>query len=258
MQIHILASGSTGNSILVEMGDRRLLVDAGISCRRIERGLAAVGMQVGDLDGVLITHEHHDHIKGVPVLVRKHRVPIYARPATWQGMPDGDKIPTECRREIGEKLEFGSLQVVPFPISHDAADPVGYKFYHQNLKWVVATDLGMINRPLAEALAYSDLAVLESNHDLEMLQTGPYPHFLKQRIRGQKGHLSNHEAGYLLARIPKVRCMKVFLAHLSQQNNLPHLAERTVTDVLRSHDCAVGKDIMLYRTYPDRIVSLVR
>ena len=257
MQIHILASGSTGNAVLVEMGGRKILVDAGISCRRIERGLAAVGVTVGDLDGILITHEHSDHIKGVPVLVKKHRVPVYARRATWACMTVAHSLPRECRREIGDKIDFGALQVIPFPISHDAVDPVGYGFYYKDYKWVVATDLGMITRSVAEAVAYADVAVLESNHDPQMLQTGPYPYYLKQRIRGKQGHLSNYEAGYLLARIPRVRHMQVFLAHLSQHNNLPQLAERTVSDVLHDHNCAVGEVVVLHRTFPDRTVSLV-
>jgi len=258
MQIHILASGSTGNAVLVEMGGRKILVDAGISCRRIERGLAAVGTAVGDLDGVLITHEHSDHIKGIPVLVRKHGVPVYARPAAWACMTEAHNLPRECRREIGDKIDFGPLQVAPFTVSHDAVDPVGFSFHYKNNKWVVATDLGMITRSVAEALAYANVAVLESNHDPQMLQTGPYPYYLKQRIKGKQGHLSNYEAGYLLAKIPRVRHMQVFLAHLSQHNNLPHLAERTVSDVLHDYDCAVGEDVILHRTFPDRTVSLIK
>ena len=257
MQIHILASGSTGNAVLLEMCGCKVLVDAGISCRRIERGLAAVGLAVCDLDGVLITHEHSDHVKGVPVLVKKHRVPVYARPATWNYMREAEKIPRECRRDIGVKIDFGPLQVVPFPVSHDAVDPVGFCFYYKEQKWVVATDFGMITRSVAEALAYADVAVLESNHDPEMLQAGPYPLYLKQRIIGKRGHLSNNDAGILLAKIPRVQNMQVFLAHLSQHNNLPHLAERTVCDVLRHHDCAVGEDVILHCTHPDRTTSLV-
>lgn len=258
MEIHILASGSTGNTILVEMGNIKILVDAGISCRRIERGLAALGIRAGDLDGVLITHEHVDHIKGVPVMAKKHRLPIFARPGVWDTMPERDKIPSECRREIGDQIDIGAVKVIPFPISHDAVDPVGYTFFYKNFKWTVATDLGIVTRPVMEALAYSDVAVLESNHDVEMLQTGPYPSFLKQRIRGKRGHLSNHDAGILLARTPRSRNMQVFLAHLSQQNNHPQLAEQTVTNLLLANGCAVGEDIVLHRTYPDSIASLVK
>jgi phosphoribosyl 1,2-cyclic phosphodiesterase len=258
MQLHILASGSTGNAVLIEMGGRKLLIDAGISNRRIERGLTAAGIQIADLDGVLITHEHSDHIKGIQVLVKRHHLPVYARPATWAAMPGQDKIPRELRRELGESLDMGGLKIVPFPISHDAVDPVGFCFYYKNIKWVLATDLGIVTRGVAEALAYADVAILESNHDLEMLKTGPYPSFLKQRIKGKQGHLSNHDAGQILAHIPRQRAMQVFLAHLSQQNNHPQLAERTVSDVLCSCGCEVGEDIILHRTYPDRMVSLIK
>lgn len=258
MQLHILASGSTGNSILIELGGRKLLVDAGVSARRIERGLAGVGIQVSDLDGMLITHEHTDHIKGMEILVKRYRLPVYARSATWDSMPGKDRIPQECRRELGERLNIGAVKIEPFPISHDAADPVGFCFYYKNVKWVIATDLGVITPSAAGALAYADVAVLESNHDLEMLQTGPYPYFLKQRIRGKQGHLSNHDAGQVLADIPRQGVMEVFLAHLSQQNNRPHLAEGTVRRILQKNGCGVGEEIILHRTYPDLTASLVK
>lgn len=258
MQLHILASGSTGNAVLIEMGGRKILIDAGISARRIERGLSEVGIQLSNLDGILITHEHSDHIKGIEVLVRKHHLPVYARPATWGAMRGRDKIPREYRRELGDSLDVGAIKIVPFAISHDAADPVGFCFYYQQTKWVLATDLGVVTRSVEEALAYADVAILESNHDVEMLQAGPYPQFLKQRIKSSVGHLSNHDAGQLLARTPRQRVMQVFLAHLSQQNNLPPLAERTVREVLEKSDCAVGEEIILNRTYPDCTISLVK
>lgn len=258
MQLHVLASGSTGNAVLIELGGRKLLIDAGISARRIERGLAEVGIQVAELDGVLLTHEHSDHIKGIPVLVKRHRVPVYARPATWDAMPGQAKIPSECRRDLGDSLDMGPVKIVPFPTSHDAADPVGFCFYYKDIKWVLATDLGVVTRQVAEALSYAEVAVLESNHDVEMLQSGPYPYFLKQRIRGTKGHLSNHEAGQILAYVPRPPVMQVFLAHLSQHNNHPHLAERTVREVLNLKGCMVGEEIILNRTYPDCTSSLIK
>jgi phosphoribosyl 1,2-cyclic phosphodiesterase len=258
MQLHVLASGSAGNAVLIELGGRKLLIDAGISARRIERGLAGVGLQVADLDGVLITHEHSDHIQGIPVLVKRHGVSVYARPATWAAMPGQEKIPAECRRELGNSLNVGAVKIVPFPTSHDAADPVGFCFYYKNIKWIVATDLGVVTRQVAEALSYADVAVLESNHDVEMLQTGPYPYFLKQRIQGKTGHLSNHEAGQILAQISRPRVMQVFLAHLSQHNNHPLLAERTVSEVLQLKGCMVGEEIILHRTYPDCTSSLIK
>jgi len=258
MQLHILASGSTGNAVLIELGGRKLLIDAGISARRIEHGLNDVGIQLADLDGVLITHEHSDHVKGIPVLVKRHNLPIYARSATWEALPGNDKIPRECRRELRDSLDFGPVKVVPFATSHDAADPVGFCFYYQNIKWVLATDLGIVTRTVAQALANADVAVLESNHDVEMLRVGPYPAFLKQRIKGKQGHLSNHDAGQILAHIPRQRVMQVFLAHLSQHNNHPRLAEKTVSQVLQNYGCEVGEEIVLHRTYPNCTASLVK
>lgn len=257
MQIHIIASGSTGNAALMLFGNRKILIDAGISARRIEQGLAAVGTHPADLDAILITHEHSDHVKGIQVLTKRHRVPVYTRPATWEAIPGGDKIPGDCRRDLGEYLDMGPVKIVPFATSHDAVDPVGFCLYYRNTKWVLATDLGEVTPGISEALAYADLAILESNHDPEMLQTGPYPAFLKQRIRSRQGHLSNQQAGQILAQIPRQNVMQVFLAHLSQQNNHPHLAERTVSEVLHRSGCGVGRDIILHRTYPDRTSSLI-
>jgi len=257
MQVHILASGSTGNAALVELGGKKLLIDAGISARRIERGLAGVGIHAADLDGVLITHEHSDHVKGIEVFTKKFRIPVYARPATWAGIPGHEQIPVVCRKELGDALDIGPVKILPFPTSHDANDPIGFCLHYKHLKWVLATDLGEITKVTAEALAYADLAILESNHDPEMLRHGPYPAFLKQRIRGRHGHLSNHEAGQILSLIARRPLMQVFLAHLSQQNNHPELAEKTVADVLRRNGCGVGEDIILHRTYPDRTSSLV-
>ncbi|MDD4802593.1 MAG: MBL fold metallo-hydrolase [Syntrophomonas sp.] len=258
MQLHILASGSTGNAIFIEMGGRKILVDAGISARRIERGLSEVGIPINSLDGVVITHEHSDHIKGIEVLVKRHRMPVYARPATWEGIPCRDKIPLECRRELGDSLDMGAVKVVPFAISHDARDPVGFCFYYQQTKWVVATDLGVITSTVEKALSYADVAILESNHDIQMLQNGPYPQFLKQRIKSRLGHLSNHDAGHILTCTSRPPLMHVFLAHLSQNNNLPSLAENTVKKVLQEGGCAVGDEIILHRTYPDRTVSMIK
>jgi phosphoribosyl 1,2-cyclic phosphodiesterase len=258
MQIHILASGSTGNAVLIEMGGRKILIDAGISARRIERGLSEVGIQVANLDGVLITHEHSDHIKGIEILVRKHHVPVYARPATWGAMRNRDRIDREYRRDLGDSLDIGAMKVVPFAISHDAVDPIGFCFYYQQTKWVLATDLGVVTQSVEDALAYADVAILESNHDVDMLQAGPYPQFLKQRIKGKLGHLSNHDAGQILARTPRQPVMQVFLAHLSQKNNQPQLAERTVRKVLQDCGCGVGEEIILHRTYPHCTTSLVK
>lgn len=258
MQIHILASGSTGNAVFLELGGTRLLIDAGISCRRIERGLNEVGSSVEELDAILITHEHTDHIKGLDVLVRKHCIPVYARSRTWEMIRFRDRLPLDCCQELGRDLELGNTYIEAFATSHDAVEPVGFCFYYQQMKWVVATDLGFVSDGVGKALQNADLVVLESNHDPEMLRNGPYPEFLKQRIRSKKGHLSNHDAAQALAKTNCRTGAHVFLAHLSQKNNRIDVAASTVNDILRQHGCDVGHDIQLHPTYPDRIVSLVK
>lgn len=256
MQIHILASGSTGNAIYLNMGNTHLLVDAGISTRRVERGLAELGVRVSDLDGVLITHEHQDHIRGLEVLLKKYRLPVYTRRATWEAIPGWQAFPQESWRRVTREFSIKDVDVETFRISHDAADPVGFCFYHARRKWVIATDLGVINPAAEKALAWADLVVLEANHDLDMLANGPYPRFLKQRILGQQGHLSNLAAGEVLGRIPRRDRMEVFLAHLSQHNNRPELARETVSKLLGDKGCQVGEEVALHLTYPDQRCGL--
>lgn len=257
MQIHILASGSTGNAVLVQMGSTKILVDVGISNRRIEKGLGDLGIRISDLNGILITHEHSDHINGLDVLVRKHKIPVYTRSRTWQKINCMNRLPAQCIKEIDNSFTLGEVDIVPFSISHDAADPVGYSFYQGRRKIVVATDLGTATPTLETALACADLMVLESNHDVDMLENGPYPQFLKRRISGSQGHLSNWEAGQVLARIAHKTGTRVMLAHLSQQNNRPFLAQQTVRDALTKAGMNVGKEIVLYPTFPERTASLV-
>lgn len=255
MQVHILASGSTGNSVLVELGGKKILIDAGISARRIEQGLAGVGVKAGDLDCVLITHEHIDHIKGLDVFIRRHGIPVYTRPGTWEAIPCRCKLPAQCCCDIYENIDIGPVRIETFPISHDANDPVGFCFYWNQIKWTLATDLGIVTPEVKSALAHASVAILESNHDVDMLRTGPYPPFLKQRIKGIKGHLSNLDAARLLAYAGHEGPMQVFLAHLSKQNNTPSLAENTVSGFLTEEGYEVGRDIVLHRTHADRIAS---
>jgi phosphoribosyl 1,2-cyclic phosphodiesterase len=255
MQVHILASGSTGNVALFKFGNTRILVDVGISTRRIENKLALLGVKAGDLDGVIITHEHTDHIKGLDVFIRRYRLPVFARGATWEAIPCRGKLPAECCNIIDKEFCIGKVGVEAFSIPHDAADPVGFAFHYRQKKWVMATDIGMITENILKALTGADLAVLESNHDREMLINGPYPRFLKQRIMGRYGHLSNHDAASILERIAPQQQMQVFLAHLSQQNNNPNLAYNTVSQFLAHKGCNPGEDIKLHLTYPDAITS---
>jgi phosphoribosyl 1,2-cyclic phosphodiesterase len=259
MQIHVLASGSTGNATFIKMGDAKFLVDAGISARRIKQSLASVGVAVEELDGVLVTHEHRDHVCGLPTLTKKYRLPVFARPAAWNAMETEGVcrgMATECRRDLGDSLDIGGVKVEPFSISHDAADPVGFSFFHRQTKCSVATDLGFVTDTVKKALALSDCMVLEANHDVDMLQRGSYPWFLKKRIMSNRGHLANTDAGWTLARLDRKNNCHVFLAHLSQENNRPELAEQTVTDILKEQGCRIGTELTVSVTYPDRTASL--
>lgn len=254
MQVHVLASGSTGNAVFLNFGETNILVDAGISTRRIKLGLASIGADIASLDAVLVTHEHRDHICGLPTLTKKYRVPVYARPATLEAMYCRSVLPDECCRILDDSLNIGAVKIEPFSISHDAADPVGFNFFSKTVKCSVATDLGFATDTVKKALRLSDIMVLEANHDIDMLKNGSYPWYLKKRILSNRGHLSNNDAGWLLARLARRSRTKVMLAHLSQENNRPELAEKTVSDILVEEQCR--QEIDLQMTYPDRIASL--
>ena len=233
MRLCSIASGSSGNCIYVGSEATHLLVDAGISGKRTESGLKELGLTGRDIDGILITHEHADHINGLGVLARKYEIPIYATSGTIRAIKNtsglGD-LDGELFHEVWEdkKLILKDLTVNPMHISHDAAQPVGYRISYGNRKVAVCTDLGIYNDYTVECLKGMDAVLLEANHDVNMLQVGPYPYYLKQRILGEKGHLSNENSGRLLCRILHDRLQTVLLGHLSKENNLPELAYESV------------------------------
>lgn len=239
MQVHVLASGSKGNSTYVQIGATKLLVDAGISARRIKASLANIGVAIEELNGILITHEHRDHINGLPTLTKKYKLPIYTRPDTFRSMACRSEIADECCNAIGDKLGIGGLKIESFNISHDAADPVGFCIYGRDVKCTVATDLGFVTSSVQKALDNSDVLVLEANHDVDLVKNGAYPQYLKQRILGNRGHLSNVDAAWALVRMQKQKHMKVFLAHLSEENNLPSIARETVNKIVNEQGCEI-------------------
>ena len=255
MQLHILASGSTGNAIFLEIGGAKILVDAGISARRIEKGLRAVGVEPAALDAILVTHEHSDHVSGLPVFTRKFKAPVYARRRTWDAFQPTHYVEADYRRELGTRLDIGGVRIEPFAISHDAAEPVGYSICCGDLKCVVATDMGCVSERVEQDIAFADVMVFESNHDVAMLRSGPYPEYLKKRILGTRGHLSNLETGRCLARMGKKSGMHVFLAHLSQHNNCPELALSTVEKVLEQQGTRLDQDLFLHLAHPCDTVS---
>lgn len=231
MRVSVLASGSKGNSIFVEMDDTRLLVDAGVGVRRIERALTELSVSLDSLDAVFVTHEHSDHVAGLRTLLKHTDAPIYARPGTIRAIAGGcEDLPEERFLAVHDAVEVGQLHVSAFDIPHDAVDPVGYEITGSR-KCTVATDLGFVTDTVRSAMEGADVLVFEANHDRKMLRQGPYPWPLKQRILGCRGHLANDEAGRAIASL-RARPKKIVLAHLSETNNRPAIAEETVNHVL--------------------------
>lgn len=233
MRLVSIASGSSGNCIYVGSENTHMLVDAGISNKRIEQGLNEIGVKGDELDGIVITHEHSDHTKGLGVLARKYGVPIYGTRETLDEiskMKYLGEYPPELLKAIQPDVDFylGDLEVKPFRIDHDAANPVAYRIQHGKKSVAVATDMGHYTQYVIEHLQGLDALLLESNHDVKMLETGPYPYHLKRRILGDHGHLSNENAGRLLGHILHDRLKYILLGHLSKENNYEELAYETV------------------------------
>lgn len=242
-----LASGSSGNCLLVDDGETRLLVDAGISCRRICKALRELGVEPGALSGILITHEHSDHISGLTTLTKQFRLPVYASQGTARQLCYRIAFLEEVIRPFsaGASLALGSLEARSFPTSHDAADSVGYTFTDGTYKLAVATDLGVVTDVVYEQIRGAHLALVEANHDVEWLLSGPYPYYLKQRILGEKGHLSNEAGAQLACSAVASGAHTVILAHLSKENNTPQRAFDTVHAALTRQGAAVGRDVIL-------------
>lgn len=233
MRLCSIASGSSGNCIYVGSECAHVLVDIGISGKKMETGLNSLELTGRDIDGILITHEHSDHIKGLGVIARRYGIPIYATGGTVDAMVRSGslgKIPEGIFHEIREDEPFliKDLKVKPFTISHDAAQPVGYRLECGAHSVGIATDLGEYNDYIIENLQDLDALLLEANHDIRMLQVGKYPYYLKQRILGDRGHLSNENAGRLLCRLLHDNMKAIFLGHLSRENNYEELAYETV------------------------------
>ena len=238
LQVSILASGSKGNSVYVELDGVRLLVDAGISAARITKGLRARGIDPQSIDAVLVTHEHIDHVRGLKTLAKQYHLPILATRGTLAGI-DGGAAFEDDMRSISDAFMIGNVTVQPFATSHDAAEPCGFRIEGSHC-CTVATDLGVVTDTVQDAMEGADVLVLEANHDADLLRQGSYPWPLKRRILSNRGHLANGDAAWALTRMKK-HPRKVYLAHLSEENNRPALARDTVHDILAS--CGMTLDI---------------
>ncbi len=258
MQFSPLYSGSSGNCSLITAGRTKVLVDAGMTGRAIETALAQVSVTARELSAIVVTHEHIDHIKSVGVLARRYDLPVYANEGTWKAMAEQvGGIGTGNLRTFvtGQDFYIGDLNITPFPISHDAAEPVGYTFFHRGAELVYMTDTGCVTEALRERAEHADLLFIESNHDVGMLKCGPYPYPLKKRILSDKGHLSNDACGELLTKLYSHGVRRAVLAHLSRENNTEPIAYAAVRQALEAEGIA-EKDYFLTVAHRDRVTGI--
>ncbi len=247
MKVCTIASGSTGNSMVISCGETHILIDAGISARRITLALGELGIHADDLSGILVTHHHTDHMAGIGTLTKKRAIPIYATAPTaavlCQRLPA--TLPLHRLVEAGQSFVLGGLEVFPFPTPHDAEGSVGYRVCGDGATVALATDLGHITQAVLDGVLGADLLVAETNHDVDWVQTSPYPYPIRQRILGDYGHLSNETGAELICRAVRGGTKAVLLAHLSAENNTPIHALRITQEYLRRGDIDPHRDIYL-------------
>lgn len=247
MIIYTLASSSSGNCTIVSHGNTHILIDAGISLRRIKDGLAHTDLTPDDLAGVLVTHEHSDHINGIKMLEKYYKIPVFssygARDGICGAIPEAEPY-INCF-EIGVEFEFGDISVRSFRTPHDAAGSVGYKLQASGCTMAYATDLGCVTNEVLTAMLGADIAIIEANHDRNMVKNGSYPGFLKRRVLSEYGHLANNDSGSLAAQLVSSGARYIQLSHLSRENNTPELARETVECALLKKGIVMGKDVEL-------------
>ncbi len=263
MELCSIASGSSGNCIMVGANDCHLIIDAGISGKRIEQGLNSIGHKTSEMQGVLVTHEHIDHISGLGVIARRYGLPIYTTAGTMRAILNTrtvGKIDESLFHIIvpDQKFEIGELEIEPIKISHDAADPVAYIVRCGGKSAGVITDLGKYDDYIIDKMQGLQILLLEANHDVNMLQMGPYPYPLKQRILGDRGHLSNELSGQLLGNILHDKFEAVVLGHLSKENNYAELAYETVRLEVTMGECPYkGSDFPIYVAERDNVSGVL-
>ena len=251
--VHTLASGSEGNCLVIDAEGTRILVDAGISTRRIKTTLEQLGIALAQVDAILITHEHSDHVKGLRVFAARHKIDVYASAGTLQALDEAQVLNGKFYAGVMPEggMEAGSLFVRPFPISHDCREGFGYVVELPGERRVaVATDMGVMTDAVMQAISGCDLVVLESNHDVRMLENGPYPYPLKRRILSDRGHLSNDACACVLEQLVSRGSTRFCLAHLSKENNNPYLARQTAVAALSELGAREGRDYALQVAEP--------
>ena len=253
MKIFTLASSSSGNCAVVSYGNTRVLIDAGISLRRIRDGLRRADLTPGDIDAILVTHAHTDHISGLRMIIKYHKTPVYSTIGAGYGIcqtfPEAEPF-LNCF-EAGVEFDLGDFAVRSFKTPHDAPGSVGYTLSAGGRKIAYATDLGHVSNEVMEAALGADAAVIEANHDRDMLNSGPHPYFVKERILSERGHLANCDSGSFAARLADSGSRCILLAHLSRDNNTPNLALSAVGHALQGNGLPAVGDIELCVAPPD-------
>ncbi|WP_066195479.1 MULTISPECIES: MBL fold metallo-hydrolase [Gracilibacillus] len=253
MQFSVLASGSTGNAFYIGTEKERILVDAGLSGKEMTRLFSEIHVDPSSLSRILVTHEHSDHIKGLGIFARKYNLPIYANEKTWKAMESSiGKIALDQKFlfDMETVQTFGDMDVESFAVSHDAADPMFYTFHHHGKKVALVTDLGYVSERIKKTVEAADALIFEANHDVEMLRMGHYPWSVKRRILGDSGHVSNEDCAFALQDIIDNQTKRIYLAHLSKDNNMKDLARMSVTNSLTEYGFDIGNKLMLHDTDP--------
>ena len=257
-----LYSGSSGNSLLVQTSNTKILIDVGESAKKVSYALSSMEVNPSEIDAILITHEHSDHIKGLGTFAKKYDIPVYSNSRTWDSMPEQSKKISEKNIrffKIEEDFEIGDLKIHPFKIPHDAANPCGFNIFHENKKISIATDIGHMTSNIAHKLEDSCFLLLEANYDPNILKYSSYPYLLKQRIAGPNGHLPNEDAGKTISFLMNSGLKQVMLGHLSKENNFPELAYKTVVDELIESklDSSKIKIEIANRSCPSKMIEVV-
>ncbi|RPF56719.1 MBL fold metallo-hydrolase [Abyssicoccus albus] len=258
MRMSVLASGSTGNATYIEHDQQSILIDVGLSGKKLEGLMQQINRKIQDVNAILITHEHVDHIKGLGVIARKYHIPIYANEQTWQQIELKDqRIPNELKYLFNpyEHQTIANIDIESYNVSHDAIDPQFYVFHKDGKKFSMITDTGYVSDRMKGYIERSDCYIFESNHDVNMLRTSHYPWKTQQRILSDLGHISNIDAGHAIADVIGEQTKRIYLSHLSQDNNMQQLAYDSVSEILEQRD--VDTNIVeLKHTYKDKSTML--
>ena len=256
-----LYSGSSGNCLFVSTNNTKVLIDCGTSCKKICEGLASIDSSIEDIDAILVTHEHSDHVQGLGMVSKKFNIPVYANLETWNAMEKQKEKISEKNIKLFENDKdylLNDLTIHPFTTPHNAANPCGFSIHNGKKRLSIATDLGYMDNRIFEQLQNSSFVLLESNYEPELLDASKYPYHLKQRIKGPNGHLSNETAGKTISELMKKDLKEVILGHLSKENNFPELAYKTVAEQLMNNNSDINtiKLSVASRNTPGKIVNL--